>query len=184
MSLGTIVLNVVFLAGVALFLLFIGWLLWLVVTGRSRRGREQAADFVDFTGFPEMPGDPGEVVVGPTSGLYLGTTPTQSWIERIQVADLGDRAQSSATGYTHGVAVERRGASTIWIPRDALIGIRTTNRAAGKVMHADGLLAVDWALPGGTELTTALRADDKADYPHWLVAYPGTTQTTDPEAAE
>ena len=54
-----------------------------------------------------------------------------------------------------------------------------------------GILAFDWVLPGGQELTTAVRADEKGDYPHWLVAYPGlpaesapTTTTTDPDAAE
>ena len=62
--------------------------------------------------------------------------------------------------------------------------MRTTNRAAGKVMHAGGLLAFDWSLPSGADLTSALRADDKDDYSRWLVAFPGPTETTDPNAAE
>lgn len=181
MSAGTLVVNIVFLACVAAFLLFIGWLFWVFFTGRSRRGREQAAV---LGAFPAPPEDPGEVIVGPTSGLYVGTTPTQNWVDRVQVDDIGDRAQAAAVGYTHGVAIERHGASTIWIPRDALIGVRTTNRAAGKVMHAGGLLAFDWSLPSGAELTSALRADDKDDYSRWLVAFPGPTETTDPNAAE
>jgi len=187
-SLGTLVFNIVFIALVLGFLLFIGWLLWLFFTGRQRRGRAQSAVFGEF---PPVPADPGEVIVGPTGGLYLGTTPRDNWIERVQVDDIGDRAQCDATGYTHGVAIERHGASTVWIPHANLLSVATTNRAAGKVMHAGGLLAFDWALPGGQELTTALRADDKGDYPHWLVAYPGLpaesapdTTTTDPDAAE
>ncbi|GED97900.1 PH-like domain-containing protein [Gordonia crocea] len=181
MSTGTLVVNIVFLAGVAAFLVFIGWLLWLVITGSSRRGREQAEVFGEF---PAAPAEFGELVVGPTPGLYVGTTPTQGWIQRIHIDDLGDRAAASATGYTHGVAIERHGASTVWIPHDALISVHTTARAAGKVVHSGGLLAFDWRLPSGVEITSALRADDKDDYPHWLAAYPGTTETTDPEAAE
>lgn len=181
MSTGTIVLNIVFLVAVAAFLFFIAWLMWLFFTGRQRRGREQAVEFGDF---PALPDDPGELIVGPTPGVYSGTSRAENWIDRVQVADLGDRAACSASGYTHGIAIERRGASTIWIPVQALVAVRTTNRAAGKVMTADGLLAIDWALPGGTALTTALRADAKADYPHWLVAYPGAQPTTDPDAAE
>lgn len=188
MSLGTLVFNIVFVALVLGFLVFIGWLLWLFFTGRQRRGRAQAAVFGDF---PSAPGDPGEVIVGPTGGLYLGTTPRDNWIERVQVADIGDRAQCEAIGYTHGVAIERHGASTLWIPRASLLSVTTTNRAAGKVMHAGGLLAIDWALPGGQELTTAVRADDKGAYPHWLVAFEGLpapsapdAPTTDPDAAE
>lgn len=181
MSLGTLLFNIVFLAVVAAFLIFIVWMLWLVITGSKRRGQAQADD---LGAFPTPPGDPGEVIVGPTAGLYVGTTPTQSWIERVHVDDVGDRAQAAATGYTHGVAIERHGASTIWIPRDQLAGVRTTAKAAGKVMHTGGLLAFDWVLPGGTPVTSALRGDDKADYPHWLAAFPGTPQTTDPDAAE
>ena len=88
--------------------------------------------------------------------------------------------------FTHGVAIEQHGASTVWIHAN-LLSVATTSRAAGQVMHAGGLLAFDWALPGGQELTTALRAGNRGDYPHWLVACrslparsaPDTT-TTDP----
>ncbi|GAB11058.1 hypothetical protein GOARA_064_00600 [Gordonia araii NBRC 100433] len=181
MSTGALVFNIVFLALVALFLIFIGWLIWLFFTGRQRRGQQQLAEFGSF---PAPPADPGEFVVGPTECLYLGTTRVENWIDRVQVDDVGDRAPATATGYTHGVAIERRGAATIWIPRDDLVAVRTTNRAASKVMHAGGILAFDWTLPSRAGVTTAIRADDKAVYPHWLVAFPGTAEPTDPNAAE
>ncbi|MFT3900017.1 MAG: hypothetical protein QM728_07235 [Gordonia sp. (in: high G+C Gram-positive bacteria)] len=181
MSAGEIVFNIVFLAGVAAFLVFIGWLLWLVFTGRGRKGRAQ---YEQLGGLPAAPDNPGEVVVGPTGGLYLGTTRADNWIDRIHIDGLGDRAQATATGYTHGVAIARKGATDLWIPAESLTGVRASDRAAGKVVHAGGVLALDWTMPGGTALTTALRADDKGDYPHWLVAYPGAAQPTDPDAAE
>ncbi|MFT4201321.1 hypothetical protein [Gordonia sp. (in: high G+C Gram-positive bacteria)] len=184
MTTGTILLNVVFLAGVAVFLLFIGWLFWLLFTGRGRKGRAQHAEFGDL---PAAPDNPGEVIVGPSTGLYVGTSRADDWVDRVQIDDLGDRAKATVTGYTHGIAVERRAASTIWIPAESLTAVRITNSASGKVVHGGGLLALDWTLAGGTGLTTALRGDDKRDYPHWLAAYPGAAtdpEATDPETAE
>jgi hypothetical protein len=37
-------------------------------------------------------------------------------------------------------------------------------------MTHDGILAIRWRLPSGTEIDTGFRADNRADYAQWLEA--------------
>ncbi len=50
---------------------------------------------------------------------------------------------------------------------NAITAIRTERGIAGKVMTHDGILAIRWRLPSGTEIDTGFRADDRRQYDRW-----------------
>ncbi|GAB18225.1 hypothetical protein GOEFS_050_00030 [Gordonia effusa NBRC 100432] len=157
--------NIIIVIGVlALWLLLIS----LVLRGWRNRGRRQENIIGEF---PAVPDDLGEIVIGPHSGLYVGSTLAPSWQDRIAVGDYGDRAATELVGYESGILFQRKGASAIWIPRGSLTAIRTERGLAGKVMTADGLLVIRWVLPSGTEIDSGLRADDKQVYETWIERY-------------
>jgi hypothetical protein len=64
--------------------------------------------------------------------------------------------------------LQRTGAGPIWIPDDAIEAIRTEKGIAGKAMTHEGILAIRWRLPSGTEIDTGFRADNRAEYDRWL----------------
>lgn len=157
----------------------------LALWGWRNRGRRQA----DLIGeMPTPPEDLGEAVLGPHTGLYVGSTLAPSWQNRVAVGDVGDRATASMSAYAAGILLERKGASTIWIPRESITAVRTERGLAGKVMTADGVLAIRWVLPSGTEIDSGLRADDKTIYPEWVHAFAeqpaGETDAPEPGSGE
>ena len=50
---------------------------------------------------------------------------------------------------------------------ECITAIRTETGIAGKVMTHDGILAIRWTLPSGTEIDTGFRADDRRQYDKW-----------------
>lgn len=139
---------------------------WGMYRGWQHRGQRQAAQLADL---PAAPADPGPVVLGPDSGLYVGSTLGGNWQDRIAVGDLGHRATAELSLHAGGVLVRRWGASSIWLPRAAVEQARTDNRLAGKVMTKDGLLVLRWRV-GEQIVDTGFRADDKRCYPAWVAA--------------
>lgn len=137
----------------------------LVLRGWRNRGRRQAEMIGEM---PLIPADPGEPLLGPDTGLYVGSTIAPSWQDRVAVGDIGDRASATMAAYPDGILLERRGATEIWIPRPSITAVRTERGLAGKVMTADGVLVIRWVLPSGTEIDSGLRADDKTVYPAWV----------------
>lgn len=154
---------------------FAVWLILvtLVVRGWRNRGRRQSETIGEL---PVAPADLGERLRGPHTGLYLGSTMAPSWQNRVAVGDVGDRATATISGYPGGILIERSGASTIWIPEESIIAVRTERGIAGKAMSRDGVLVVRWTLPSGTQIDSGLRADDKSSYPEWTAAYSEITE--------
>ena len=150
-------------------------LISLALWGWRGRGRRQADE---IGALPTAPADLGERVRGPHTGLYLGSTLAPSWQNRVAVGDIGDRADSLLSEYADGLLLERKGASQIWIPRDAIRAVRTERGIAGKVMTRDGVLVIRWELPTGTLMDSGLRADDKTVYPEWIAAFAEVTDKT------
>lgn len=72
--------------------------------------------------------------------------------------------------------LQRSGGHPIWIPADAVMAIRAERGIAGKVLTHDGILAIRWRLPGGTEIDTGFRADERADHDRWIAASEGAEQ--------
>ena len=143
------------------------WVLfcWLMWVGWRNRAKRQ----VDRIGtLPEVPKDLGEQVIEPATGLYVGSTIAPSWQDRIAVGDLGYRTKAVLTRYPEGIMLRRSGTGPIWIPDESVVAIRTERAMTGKALTHDGILAIRWRLPSGTEIDTGFRGDNRADYGPWI----------------
>jgi hypothetical protein len=141
----------------------------LLTLGAMRRGwlNRMARQSV-LPALPPRPADLGAEVLR-ADGLYVGTTYSSSWQDRVVHAGVGERAAATAVLSTAGLSLDRDGASAIFVPRTAFVEARLAAGLAGKVMGEGGLLVVRWRL-GEAELDTAFRADDKTTYPAWVAA--------------
>jgi hypothetical protein len=136
-----------------------------MMRGWLRRARRQA----DVIGrLPALPDAVGPAIVEATPGLYVGSTLAPSWQDRVVVGDLGFRAKAVLTRYPEGIMLQRNGANPIWIPDESITAIRAERGIAGKVLTYDGILAIRWRLPSGTEIDTGFRGDDRRKYAEWL----------------
>ncbi len=91
-----------------------------------------------------------------------------NWNDRVAVGDLGFRNKAVLTRYPEGIMLQRTGAGPIWIPDESITAIRTERGIAGKALTHEGILAIRWRLPSGTEIDTGFRADNRAAYAQWL----------------
>jgi hypothetical protein len=130
---------------------------------RNRMARQSV-----LPALPVRPADLGAEVLR-ADGLYVGTTYSSSWQDRVVHAGLGERAAATAVLSGAGLMLDRDGAPAIFVPRSAFIEARLAPGLAGKVMGEGGLLVLRWRL-GEAELDTAFRADDKTTYPAWVSA--------------
>lgn len=136
-----------------------------------RGWRARAQRQTDVVGeLPVTPAERGDMVIEPVEGLYVGSTIAPDWQDRIAVGDLGYRATATLTRYSRGILLERSGTGEIWIPADAITEIRTAKALAGKVLTHDGILAIRWRLPSGTEIDTGFLARPRSEYEEWKVA--------------
>lgn len=117
---------------------------------------------------PALPDSVGSAIIPATKGLYVGSTLAPSWLDRIAVGDLGDRCKATLTRYPEGIMVQRSGSTPIWIPEEAITAIRTERGIAGKALTHDGILAIRWKLPSGTEIDTGFRGDDRRELAQWV----------------
>ena len=152
----------------ACLVFFVLCLAGMRVGWRHRAGRQGGVG-----GRPVPPVDAGPPLLAPLTGLYVGTTRADEWQNRIAAADLGARAESTATLTGQGLLIDRNGAEPIFIPAPALVGVGVGAGLAGKVVGPGGLLVVRWRDDGGNELDTGLRGDDKSVYPDWIEAIDG-----------
>jgi hypothetical protein len=136
--------------------------LWL---GWRNRGRRQVA----IPDLPSVPDAFGDDLVPPLGGLYVGTTISAEWQNRIVVHTLGQRADAIARLTDAGFLIERQGSGSIFVPTSQLLDARLEPALAGKVVGKGGLLVVRWQ-HGEIDLDTGLRADDKTQYPAWVDA--------------
>lgn len=153
--------------------ILIAFLIRLMMRGWRHRGRLQEALIGTLPSVPDMVGPP---TVAPTRGLYLGCTLAPKWNDRVVVGDLGYRTKAVLTRYPEGIMVQRSGAGPIWIPQDSVVAVRTERGIVGRTIPPlptrphDGVLAIRWRLPSGTEMDTGFRADNRTDYARWLRA--------------
>jgi hypothetical protein len=140
-------------------------LIGVMMRGWRRRAQRQA----ELIGtLPPMPDTVGAALIPATKGLYVGTTLVPHWNDRVAAGDLGYRTKAVLTRYPEGIMLQRTGAGPIWIPDDAITAIRTELGVAGKVVAGEGVLAIRWRLPSGTEIDTGFRADNRAEYDRWV----------------
>jgi hypothetical protein len=162
MNTGTLVTSLIV---AAVFAVLIGFLIRQMMRGWLRRAQRQAQLIGTL---PPLPDTVGPALIPATKGLYVGSTLAPSWLDRIAAGDLGFRAKAVLTRYPEGIMLQRTGAGPIWIPDEAIEAIRTEKGIAGKAMTHEGILAIRWRLPSGTEIDTGFRADNRADYDRWL----------------
>lgn len=149
----------------AVLAVVIAVLIQAMMRGWRRRALRQA----EMIGtLPPMPDTAGAAIIPATKGLYVGSTLVPHWNDRVAVGDLGYRTKAVLTRYPEGIMLQRTGAGPIWIPDDAITAIRTELGVAGKVVAGDGVLAIRWRLPSGTEIDTGFRADNRAEYDRWV----------------
>ena len=103
-----------------------------------------------------------------TKGLYVGSTLAPSWQDRIAVGDLGYRTKAVLTRYPEGIMVQRSGAQPDLDPRRVDHRHPHRTRYRGQGHDPQGILAIRWRLPSGTEIDTGFRGDDRAEYAQWL----------------
>jgi hypothetical protein len=141
----------------------------VVIQAMMRGWRHRAERQAQIVGsLPPLPDTVGPAIVGPTKGLYVGSTLVPHWNDRVAAGDLGFRAKAVITRYPEGIMLQRTGAGPIWIPDDAIAQIRTERHLVGKALTHEGILAIRWRLPAGAEIDTGFRADDRRDYAKWL----------------
>ena len=162
MNTGTLVTSLVMAAVVAIL---IAVLIQAMMRGWRRRAERQAQIVGQL---PPLPDSVGPALIAPTKGLYVGSTLVPHWNDRVAAADLGFRAKAVLTRYPEGIMVQRSGAGPIWIPDEAIASIRAERNLAGKALTHDGILAIRWRLPSGTEIDTGFRADNRGDYSKWI----------------
>src|SRR6476620_10658247 len=121
-----------------------------------------------FGTLPPIPDTVGTVIVPAMRGLYVGSTLAPSWQDRIAVGDLGYRTKAVLTRYPEGIMLQRSGGHPIWIPDESITAIRTERGIAGKALTHQGILAIRWRLPSGTEIDTGFRGDNRTDYSQWV----------------
>ena len=96
-------------------------------------------------------------------GLYLGTSSSGDWLDRVAVHELGVRSRASFHLVDGGVGIRRDGARSFLIPASAVRGVRTDRGVAGTVRGKDSVIVVTWMLADDV-LDTGIRADDGADH--------------------
>ena len=148
----------------ALLALLIALFIRQMLRGWMHRAQRQAQI---IGALPPLPDTVGPAIVGATKGLYVGSTIAPSWQDRIAVGDLGFRSKAVLTRYAEGIMVQRTGATPIWIPDESITAIRTERGIAGKALTHDGILAIRWTLPSGTEIDTGFRGDDRRELANW-----------------
>lgn len=163
MNTATLVASLIFAVVLAVLIAFA---ISLMVRGWQHRAERQAALIGPLPAVPDTVGAP---IVEPTRGVYVGCSLSPSWNDRVAVGDLGYRSKAVLTRYPEGIMMQRSGARPIWIPHDAITSIRTERGMAGKVAARNGILAIRWRLPSGTEIDTGFRGDDRGDYARWLL---------------
>lgn len=149
------------LAPLLLVLVVLAGLFALMALGWRNRGRRQAAAVGEI---PTTPEQLDELVFGPVSGVYVGSTVAPHWQDRVAVGDWGFRAAVNLSRYADGYLMERGRGNPMWIADSRLVEVRRSSKLAGKVMPGDGLLVLRWELPTGTVIDTGFRADDKTTY--------------------
>lgn len=162
MNTGTLVGSLVMAALVAVL---IAVLIQAMMRGWRRRAERQAQLIGTL---PALSDTVGPAIVPATKGLYVGSMLVPDWNDRVAVGDLGFPTRAVLTRYPEGIMVQRSGAGPIWIPDESITAIRTERGIAGKPTTHEGILAIRWRLPSGTEIDTGFRANDRREYSLWV----------------
>jgi hypothetical protein len=101
------------------------------------------------------------------AGLYVGSATAGNWLDRIAVHGLGVRSRSWLSWSPDGIAFERQGASSFFIPATSIQAVRVDRGVAGTVRAKDSVVVITWKL-GQRDLDTGFRADDSSEHARLL----------------
>jgi hypothetical protein len=165
MNSGTLVGSLIF---AAVLVVVIAVVIQLMMRAWQRRAQRQEELIGNL---PDMPDEVGTATTT-VRGIYVGSTLSPAWNDRITVGDLGYRSKAVLMRYPEGILLERIRANPIWIPQESITAVRTERGVAGKVAARNGILAIRWRLPSGVEIDTGFRANNRAEYGGWLDGWP------------
>jgi hypothetical protein len=165
MNSGTLVGSLIF---AAVLVVVIAVVIQLMMRAWQRRAQRQEELIGNL---PDMPDEVGTATTT-LRGIYVGSTLSPAWNDRITVGDLGYRNKAVLMRYPEGILLERVRANPIWIPQESITAVRTERGVAGKVAARNGILAIRWRLPSGVEIDTGFRANNRAEYGGWLDGWP------------
>lgn len=145
------------------FLLTLGTLAFaLAVYALMRKGwRSRQRRQVDLPA-PHVASGDSEPLFPAVPGLFVGTTSSDDWLDRIAVHGLSHRANGRLLVCGDGVHVEREGLDDVFLPVHELLSAEVEESLAGKVVSG-GMLVLTWQL-GGRRLASAFRADDRTTH--------------------
>jgi hypothetical protein len=135
-----------------------------LVVGWRHRAQRQAG----LAELPSVPTDLGPDLATALTGLYVSTTTSGNWQDRIVAHGLGRRANATAELTADGVLINRINDDPIFLPAGSLTAVGTAPGIAGKVMGLpNGVLIISWRL-GDVLLDSGFRADDPALQAEWI----------------
>jgi hypothetical protein len=103
-----------------------------------------------------------EAVFPAVPGLFVGTTDSSDWLDRIAVHTLSHRAKGTVRVCRDGVHLDRDGLDEVYLPLGSIEQVAVEESLAGKVVSG-GMLVLTWRL-GERSLATAFRADDRTTH--------------------
>lgn len=98
-------------------------------------------------------------ILGQSKCFYVATTYAANQLERIAAYGLGARGNGQILIFSEGVLIIRNGEVPLAIPRQAIIGVETTQVTIDKAVEPGGLISIQW-IQEKTELATQLRIVD------------------------
>lgn len=139
-----------------LVVVILGWL--LMWRGWRSRTKRQA----DIAALPEVPAEAHTTSFSAVDGLYVGTTQTGRWLERITARGLGVRSQATVSLSSAGVLVDRNGSEPLFVPAESLRAVGRSSGLAGKVVRDDGIVVLTWQ-HGDAALDTGVYVRNEAE---------------------
>jgi hypothetical protein len=132
-------------------------------SGWQARTRRSAAL---LPALPVPPAGLGAERLAPVDAVYVSTTRSGDWLDRVTAYGLGVRSPAQVGVFDAGVQITRRGATDLFVPAAAVRSATSAPGMAGKVVGGEGLVVVTWqgdpADPRG--LDTGLRPKHAADH--------------------
>ena len=156
--------------------------LWGMWHGWQARGRRTAALVPTLPAAPAVPGAPlGDAV----EAVYVSSTRSGDWLDRVVAHDLGVRSPAWVRVHEDGVHVARTGARDVWVPSAALTAVTTSSGQAGKFVGRAELVVLTWVPDPttGTALDTALQVRHDDERAALLAAARTLTAPTDTDTA-
>ncbi|AZI57469.1 transporter [Nakamurella antarctica] len=154
----------------------------LLLLGWRNRGKRQT----EFGPRPVAPREAGEPLSPDLTGVYISTTYTSRWQDRVVVQTVGRRAKAAVRVSPLGILIDRIGEDALWIPAADVVAISAGPGVAGKVMGMpDAILLITWNW-GDTPVDSGIRTDDLFAQRGWIEAartlvtsHSSSTTTTD-----